>query len=89
MADDVSRRAVSQALVATSSGSRPKLLLMTTIASAYTDIVGRATYKLMPCISVDGMTRKADGEFGLVVHNGTNLRYTDLAPGARAPMVCE
>ena len=39
-------------------------------------------------ISVDGMTRTADGEYGLVIRNGTNLRYTDLAPGARAPMVC-
>lgn len=32
--------------------------------------------------------RTADGDYGLVVRNGTNLRYTDLAPGARAPMVC-
>ncbi|KAI0734431.1 hypothetical protein C8Q72DRAFT_391868 [Fomitopsis betulina] len=35
---------------------------------------------------VDGMMRTADGDYGLVVRNGTNLRYTDLAPGARAPM---
>lgn len=38
-------------------------------------------------LRADGMTRAADGEYGLVVRNGTNLRYTDLAPGARAPMV--
>ncbi|KAH9936990.1 uncharacterized protein B0H18DRAFT_183408 [Fomitopsis serialis] len=35
---------------------------------------------------VDGITRTADGDLGLCVRNGIMLRYTDLAPGARAPM---
>lgn len=34
------------------------------------------------------MTRTADGDYGLVTRDGTNLRFTDLAPGARVPMVC-
>ncbi|KZT72846.1 cupin domain protein [Daedalea quercina L-15889] len=35
---------------------------------------------------VDGITRTADRDLGLVINGGSNLRYTDLAPGARAPM---
>ncbi|KAH9837219.1 uncharacterized protein C8Q71DRAFT_707154 [Rhodofomes roseus] len=35
---------------------------------------------------VDGTTRTADGDLGLFMHNGTALRYTDLAPGTRVPM---
>ncbi|KII93745.1 hypothetical protein PLICRDRAFT_171460 [Plicaturopsis crispa FD-325 SS-3] len=35
--------------------------------------------------SVDGATRKVEG-WGIVEQNGTNLRYTDLAPGASTPM---
>ncbi|CDO71621.1 hypothetical protein BN946_scf184911.g91 [Trametes cinnabarina] len=30
----------------------------------------------------DGATRKPDGDFGIVKKSGTNLQYTDLAPGA-------
>ncbi len=35
----------------------------------------------------DGATREATGDFGLVVKEGTNLLFTDLAPGATAGMV--
>ncbi|KAI0825067.1 hypothetical protein BC628DRAFT_1320931 [Trametes gibbosa] len=34
----------------------------------------------------DGATRKPDGDLGLVMKSGVNLQYTDLAPGATAPM---
>ncbi|KAI5121260.1 hypothetical protein M0805_002305 [Coniferiporia weirii] len=34
---------------------------------------------------VDGAQRHIDGQ-GLVMRNGTNLRFTDLAPGASSPM---
>ncbi|KAI0361542.1 hypothetical protein OH77DRAFT_1516495 [Trametes cingulata] len=33
----------------------------------------------------DGATRKPDGDLGLVMRGGTNVQYTDLAPGASAP----
>ncbi|KAI0375066.1 hypothetical protein BV20DRAFT_933593 [Pilatotrama ljubarskyi] len=33
----------------------------------------------------DGATRKPDGDLGLVMKSGTNVQYTDLAPGASAP----
>ncbi|KAI0735108.1 hypothetical protein C8Q76DRAFT_270891 [Earliella scabrosa] len=32
----------------------------------------------------DGATRKVDGDFGIVMKTGTNLQFTDLAPGAIA-----
>ncbi|KAI0669831.1 hypothetical protein C8Q78DRAFT_148326 [Trametes maxima] len=32
----------------------------------------------------DGAARKADGDLGIVKKSGTNLQYTDLAPGATA-----
>ncbi|KAI0936409.1 hypothetical protein AcW1_000661 [Taiwanofungus camphoratus] len=35
---------------------------------------------------VDGATRIPQGDMGIVMHGGTNLRYTDLAPGVSAPM---
>lgn len=35
----------------------------------------------------DGATRKLDGDLGLVIKSGVNLQYTELAPGATAPMV--
>ncbi|KZT02656.1 uncharacterized protein LAESUDRAFT_762553 [Laetiporus sulphureus 93-53] len=35
---------------------------------------------------VDGATRQTEGDFGLVMRNGTVLRYTDIAPGAMAFM---
>lgn len=35
----------------------------------------------------DGATRKPDGDLGLVMKSGVNLQYTELAPGATAPMV--
>ncbi|TBU45093.1 hypothetical protein BD309DRAFT_956925 [Dichomitus squalens] len=34
----------------------------------------------------DGATRTPDGDFGMIMKSGTNLQYTDLAPGASAPM---
>ncbi|RPD55801.1 hypothetical protein L227DRAFT_614936 [Lentinus tigrinus ALCF2SS1-6] len=34
----------------------------------------------------DGATREATGDLGLVVKGGTNLLFTDLAPGATASM---
>ncbi|TBU35322.1 hypothetical protein BD311DRAFT_745963 [Dichomitus squalens] len=34
----------------------------------------------------DGATRAPDGDFGMIMKSGTNLQYTDLAPGASAPM---
>ena len=37
-------------------------------------------------LSIDGAQRKIAGQ-GLVMRNGTNLRFTDLAPGASSPMV--
>ena len=39
------RRAASRVLAATSYGSRPKHLLMTTTASAYIGFVGRTNYR--------------------------------------------
>lgn len=43
----------------------------------------------MQCSSEDGGARKIDEptNLGLVHPNGTNLRSTDLAPGAITPMV--
>ncbi|KAL5535386.1 hypothetical protein ACEPAF_3480 [Sanghuangporus sanghuang] len=35
--------------------------------------------------SIDGALRSIGGQ-GLVMRNGTNLRFTDLAPGASSPM---
>ncbi|KAI0651919.1 hypothetical protein C8Q79DRAFT_66241 [Trametes meyenii] len=32
----------------------------------------------------DGAAREADGDFGIVKKSGTNLQFTDLAPGATA-----
>ena len=35
----------------------------------------------------DGATRQAEGDLGMIMKSGTNLQFTDLAPGARAPLV--
>jgi len=37
-------------------------------------------------MDVDGSKRTPDGDFGIVMRNGTSLRYTDLAPGATAAL---
>ncbi|KAI8982888.1 hypothetical protein BD414DRAFT_419244 [Trametes punicea] len=34
----------------------------------------------------DGTARRPDGDFGIVMKSGTNLQFTDLAPGATAAM---
>ena len=47
---------------------------------------GRADADAESESSVDGAQRKIAGQ-GLVMRNGTNLRFTDLAPGASSPMV--
>ncbi|CCL99041.1 uncharacterized protein FIBRA_01050 [Fibroporia radiculosa] len=35
---------------------------------------------------LEGLSRPVEGDFGIVMHNGTNLITTDLAPGATAMM---
>jgi len=35
---------------------------------------------------VDGATRRPNGDFNIVMRDGTVFRYTDLAPGASAAM---
>ena len=37
--------------------------------------------------STDGALRQPDGEMGVMMKSGTNLQFTDLAPGAKAPLV--
>lgn len=43
--------------------------------------------KLLFTCSIDGASNVPDGDMGVVMQNGANLRFTDLAPGATAQLV--
>ena len=36
---------------------------------------------------IDGATRVPTGDLGMIMKAGTNVQFTDIAPGVRAPMV--